>query len=143
MEKKYLIAQPPAAEKFTFLVDEITDSGNWGIAKDIDKINYNRRLFEEEINIDIEIKNAFSQKGVTFVFSFGRFIVITELRKDFKNGRMTFFDFQTSFSQSEIRKLLGDAYSDNVVEAWLDCLDDLNTNFSIFDDIALLQKPYI
>lgn len=141
MEKYYLISQPPFAEKFTFLVDDITDSKNWGMTTDLEKIKYNRKIFGEDIDVDIQIRQCLADEGTTTVFSFGRFIVIFQIRKDSKNGRMTFFDFETDLTREEIEMKLKPVYSENIVRAWFKSYDILVENFTSINDLAVLLKP--
>jgi len=141
MQKFYLVPQPPKAEKFTFLVDDITDSGNWGTTNDLEKIAYNRSLFDEDINEDIEIRQSLTDVGTTSVFNFGKFIIILELKKGNSSGCMTFFDFQTDFSRSELIDILKETYSDNIIKGYLKCHDVLVNEFTAINDLAILHKP--
>lgn len=141
MKKYYLVPQPPIAEKFTFLVDDITDIGNWGITRDLEKIAYNRNLLDEEINEDIEIRQSLTDVGTSSVFNFGKFIIILELKKGSAEGCMTFFDFQTDFSRSELINILKSTYSDNIINGYLKCHDVLVEEFTVINDLAILHKP--
>ncbi len=141
MKKYYLINQPPFAEKFTFLVDDITDNKNWGMTTDLEKIKYNRKIFGEDIDIDIQIRQCLAEKGTTAVFSFGRFIIIFEIRKDNKSGRMIFFDFETDLTKKEIETALSHTYSENIIKAWFKSYDELAKNFNSINDLAILLKP--
>jgi hypothetical protein len=143
MEKYYLINQPPIAQKFTLLVDDITESGNWGMATDVDKIKYNREVIGKDIDIDIEIRQSLAETGTTSVFSFGRFIVVLEIRKDSKKGRMSFFDFQVDLTIDEIKKSLVPVYSETIINAWFKSFYVLKENFSEINDLAEILKPEI
>ena len=141
MEKHFLVLQPPFAEKYSFLVDDISNKSNWGSTTDIDKINYNRKLLGEDFNIDIKVNLLLSEKGGTSVLPLGRFITIIQLREDENMGRMTFFDFDTSGSKTEIEQMLKTAYSENIVDAWFKVYDILKKEFQEEDDNVALLKP--
>ncbi|MFC6098359.1 hypothetical protein ACFPVY_17055 [Flavobacterium qiangtangense] len=143
MKKYYFINQPPIVKKFTLLVDDITESENWGTTTDLEKIEYNRQIFGEDIDIDVQIRQCLTDEGTTAVFSFGRFITIFQIRKDSKKGRMTFFDFQTDFTRKELEGLLQPLYSENIVKAWFKAYDVLVENFTELNDLAELYKPEI
>lgn len=142
MEKYYLIEQPPLAEKYTFLVDDISDKVNYGRATDIDKINYNRKIMGEKFNIDVKVGLLMAEsKGSTFVFDLGQFICVLELRADQKEGKMTFFDCVIDMPKSDINKMLVDAYSQNIANEWFKVQERLLANLSPETDIVRLHKP--
>jgi len=69
MKKYYIIEQPPISDKYTFLVDNISNKVNYGLTTDIEKINYTIKVIGENFNIDVKIGLLISQsKGSTFVF---------------------------------------------------------------------------
>ena len=142
MEKYYLIEQPPIAEKYTFLVDDISDKVNYGRATDIDKINYNRKLMGEKFDIDLKVGLLMAEsKGSTFVFDLGTFITVLELRADQKEGKMTFFDCVIDMPKSDINKMLVDAYSQNIANEWFKIQERLLENFPLENDTVRLHKP--
>lgn len=143
MEKYYLIKQPPLVSKFTLLVDDINESGNLGITTDLEKIEYNRKIFGEDIDIDIQIRQCLTEDGTTVVFSFGRYIVVFQIRKDSKAGKIIFYDFQTDFTRKELEDILNSFYSENIVKAWFKSYDVLIENFTEQNDLAVLHKPEI
>jgi hypothetical protein len=142
MKKHFLISQPPLTEKYSFLVDDINQFGNWGVATDIDKIEYNRNLLDDDFNIDIKIKMLFTQKGMTFVVPIGRFITIVKIRADEKEGSMTFLDFDTGYSRGAMEVILEEAgYSVSIVNDWLKYYDFMLSEFSAEQDNVVLLKP--
>jgi len=142
MKKHFLISQPPLTEKYSFLVDDINQFGNWGVATDIDKIEYNRNLLGDDFNIDIKIKMLFTQKGMTFVVPIGRFITIVKIRADEKEGSMTFLDFDTGYSRGAMEVILEEAgYSVSIVNDWLKYYDFMLSEFSAEQDNVVLLKP--
>jgi len=143
MKKYHFINQPPIVKKFTLLVDDITESENWGTTIDLEKIEYNRQIFGEDIDIDVQIRQCLTEEGTTAVFPFGRFITIFQIRKDSKKGQMTFFDFQTDFTRKELEGLLQPLYSENIVKAWFKAYDVLVENFTELNDLVGLYKPEI
>jgi len=141
MKKYYLINQPPIVENFSLLVDEIAENKNWGMTNDLDKIEYNRNLIGKDFDVDLEIRQCLSGEGTTTIFNFGRFITVFQLRKDSKKGKMTFFDFETKLTRIEIENILESAYSNNIINAWFNCYDELKKSFTEANDIVILHKP--
>ncbi len=142
MEKYYLIEQPPIAEKYTFLVDDISDKVNYGQATDIDKINYNRRLIGEKFNIDLKVGLLMAEsKGSTFVFDLGYFVTVLELRADLQEGKMTFFDCLIQMPKQGLNKILVDAYSQNIANEWFRIQERLLKKLTSETDIVRLYKP--
>ncbi len=142
MKKQFLITQPPITEKYSFLVDDINQLGNWGMTTDIDKIEYNRNLLGDDFEIDIKIKTLFTKKGITFVVPIGRFITIVKIRADEEEGSMTFFDFDIGYSRGAMEVILEEAgYSVSIIEEWLKCYDLMHSKFSSEHDNVVLFKP--
>ena len=142
MEKYYLIEQPPLAEKYTFLVDDISDKVNYGRTTDIDKINYNRKIMGEKFDIDVKVGLLMAEsKGSTFVFDLGQFICVLGLRADQKEGKMTFFDCVIDMPKNDINKMLVNAYSQNIANEWFKVQERLLADLSPETDIVRLHKP--
>ena len=141
MKKYFLIPQPPITEKFTFLVDDISEKKNWGLTEDIDKIEYNRKLLGENFNVDLKVNLLMSEKDVTNIFTLGNFITVLEMREDQKEGRMTFFDCVMDMPKDELKYMIGEVFSKNIVEEWIKFYDLLNLDFSEENDIVDLFKP--
>lgn len=141
MKKYFLVPQPPATDKYTFLVDDISNKKNWGKTTDIDKIEFNRRLLGEEINIDINVKLLFTEQGSTTVFPLGRFITVLQISKDESKGAMTFLDFDTKATRNELREMIGKQFSDNIINEWLKVYDILVLEFKPEDDCVRIEKP--
>ena len=142
MKKHFLIAQPPLASNYTFLVDEINELHNWGMATDIGKVEYNRDLLGDEFNIDLKIKLLFTKKGCTFVVPIGRFITIMKIRDDENEGSMTFFDFDVEASRGALEVMLEEVgYSVAIVNEWLKCYDLMHLEFKAENDNVVLLKP--
>ena len=142
MKKHFLVSQPPLTEKYSFLVDDINQSRNWGVTTDIDKIEYNRNLLGDDFNIDIKIKLLFTKKGMTFVVPIGRFITIVKIREDEKEGSMTFFDFDIGYSRDALELILEEAgYSVSIINDWLKYYDLMSLEFSSEQDNVVLLKP--
>jgi hypothetical protein len=142
MKKYFLIPQPPLTDKYTFLVDEINELGNWGMTTDIDKVLYNRDLFGEDFNIDIKIKLLLTKKGVTFVVPFGKFITIMKIRDDENEGTMTFFDYDVDMSRGALEIMLESVgYSAAIVNEWLKFYDLMHLEFKAESDNVVLLKP--
>jgi len=142
MKKYYLIEQPPVARKYTFLVDDISDKLNYGLATDIHKINYNLKLMGEKFNIDVKVGLLMAEsKGSTFVFDLGHFISILELRADQQEGKMAFYDCVIDIPRSELNEILVKRYSQNIATEWFKVHDRLNVNLSPETDIVQIIKP--
>lgn len=141
MKKHFLIPQPPATKKYTFLVDDINHLKNWGLATDLDKIEYNRRLLGEDFNIDLKVKLLFTDKGSTTVLPIGRFITVIQTRADENAGRMMFLDFDVRLTREEIRDNLTKTFSVNIADKWLEFYDLMRLEFTHDDDNVLLLKP--
>lgn len=142
MEKYYIIEQPPLAEKYTFLVDDISEKVNYGRTTDIDKINYNLKLMGEKFNIDVKIGLLLAEsKGSTFVFDLGHFITVLELRGDLKEGKMTFFDCLIDMPKHELNEMLANAYSQNIANEWFKLQEKLLLDLIPETNIVQLYKP--
>mgnify|MGYP000891292705 CR=1 FL=1 len=141
MKKHFIIPQPPLVEKFTFLVDNISDNRNWGKTTDIDKIEYNRRLLGEDMNIELDVNLQFTDTGMTTVLPLGRFITVLQISKDESKGSMTFFDFQTNATRDELKEMIGKVYSENLTNQWFKFYDMLLSEFKNEDDCVQLLKP--
>ncbi|MGE0079621.1 MAG: hypothetical protein AB7S48_17300 [Bacteroidales bacterium] len=141
MKKHYLVQQPPLTEKYTFLVDNISNNKNWGRTTDIDKIEYNRNLLGDDLNIDIKINLLFTEKGLTTVIPLGRFITIIQIREDENEGAMTFFDFDIEHPIEELKELISKTFSENITKEWIKVYETLKSEFKDEDDIVRLEKP--
>lgn len=134
------ILQPPFAEKFSLLVDDIGDNENFGIATDLKKIQYNLYQINEDYNVDLQIRQCLVDEGITDILNFGRFIIILQIRKDLKKGQMTFFDFDIDIPLEEILDTLRKNYSVNIVEAWVKNYEILRNEFTSKKDLVKLVK---
>lgn len=141
MEKHFIVPQPPISEKYRLLVDDMSDKRNFGFTYDINKIRYNKKIFGEEFNMDLAIKNMFTDEGITSVFPVGCFITVLQLKKDETEGKMTFFDFNIETEKTEIRSNLHGIFSQKIVNAWFHVYDILHSEFSKEDDIYELFRP--
>src|SRR5687768_16622896 len=90
MEKHFVILQPAENGRYQFLVDDISDNGQWGATTDISKIKYNLKLLEVDFNLDMQINLPLSTKGISGVVPIGRFITVIKMRKDETEGGMFF-----------------------------------------------------
>lgn len=141
MKKYFLVQQPPLSEKYRLLVDEISDNSCFGFTADLDKIKYNRELLGEEIDLELTVKTIISNNGTTAVFPLGCFITILEIRKDEKEGRMTFFDYDLGTGKEEISDLIKNQYSDKIAKEWFRIYNLLKINFTDEYDKFELIKP--
>ena len=142
MKKYFIIEQPPICEQYTFLVDDISDKKNYGLATDIDKINYNRKILGENFNIDIKVGLLMAEsKGSTFVLDLGHFICILELKADEKEGKMAFFDCVIDIPKSELNEILVKRYSQNIANEWFKIQDILLQDLKDETDIVRIYKP--
>ncbi len=135
MEKYFLILQPPNADKYRLLVDDISDNKTFGTTDDIHKVRYNRRLFGENFNMDIDIRLPLTDEGLTYVFPVGRFITILRLKKDESEGSMYFFDFNTFNDKSVIQSTLQKDFSERLLKEWFNIYDQLCSGFSDEEDV--------
>lgn len=143
MEKDfYLIPQPPLSEKFNFLVDVLAEKSEWGHTSDLKKIDYNRKLLGGDFNQDFNEKMLLATDGLTLIFPIGRYIAIFELRKDGKQGRMTFMDYRINKSREEIKSMLKERFSEGITNEWLKHYDMFQKEFTEQDDVELCEyKP--
>ena len=119
------------AKKISFLVDDINSSKNLGLATDIDKIEYNLNLLKEHFLIDIKVFNVFAEsEGTTHVFSEGQFIIVLVIKKDLKKGEMHFFDFRVNASDKELKEILKDKFSENIIREWFNIYNELKYSFT-------------
>lgn len=138
----YLIPQPPISNKFNFLVDLLEENAEWGDTSDLLKIEYNRRLLGDEFNDDFNEKMLLATDGLTLVFPLGRYITIFGLRKDEKQGRMTFLNFRINKSREDIVLMLRERFSENITNEWLKYYDKFQVDFDEEDNVALCEyKP--
>ena len=140
MKKFYLIPQPPLTQRYSLLVDDMSDKKNYGRTTDIDKIKYNQDILGKEFELEVKIKNMYSDEGITTVFPVGSFIVVLQLKKDETKGQMTFFDHVVNTSKEELRTMLLQGFSENIVDGWFQVFDALNSedrvtsdNFDLYD----------
>ena len=136
----YFIPQPPLAEKFNFLVDDIGDRLAWGRTADIAKINYNRKLLGDDFNLDLKEKMKLAKEGMTLILPIGRYITILQLRADEKQGDMTFMDYQIELTRDGIKSMLLERFSESVTNEWLKHYDRFQVAFDEEDNVVLL--PY-
>lgn len=132
MKKEYLVLQPPFAEKYTFLVDDMDKNSMCGVTTDIEKVSYNLRLLGTDFNLNREIQTALSDKGISFVYPIGRFVTIIKIRKDEKEGNMMFCDFEAGESIDSIRDMIKKSFSENIFNKWVE-----------LQDIMLEEKDFI
>ena len=142
MKKYFLIPQPPITEKFTFLVDDISEKKNWGLTIDADKIAFNRKLLGENFNIDLKVNLLMTEKGIAKIFTLGNFITVLEMREDQKEARMTFFDCVMNMPKDELKYMIGEVFSKNIVEEWIKFYDLLNLDFLEENDLVELYRPH-
>jgi hypothetical protein len=93
--------------------------------------------------MDLDIKNLLTYEGVSSVCPLGCFITILQLRKDELVGKMTFFDFDVDIEKSDIKSLLQQEFSVNIMEAWLNIYHVLKNEFRDEDDVFELVQPSI
>jgi hypothetical protein len=143
MKKKFLVTQPPNADHFTLLVDDINETATIGHTTDIEKCEYNRQVIEKlglDIDFIIQVQTAFSDKGITAVIPAGRYIAIIKASKDETKQEMFFID---STSKADFRQqnatALGGYFSDNIVNEFEKVHKVLRTNLTDEDDLVELS----
>lgn len=143
MEMYSHIPQPPKSRKFHFLVDDINETKTLAQTFNLEKIEYNFRLIDQSFRQDFEIAHAFSSSGSKDVLDIGRYIVVVSLRKDKKEGTMTFFDSSTNFTRKEIEQQLRFLfkYSDFIIDRFLTIYDLMSEGEVPFRDLAELIIP--
>ncbi|WP_430614427.1 hypothetical protein [Flavobacterium sp. JP2137] len=142
MPKRYLIIQPPLSDKYTFLVDYISENQSYGWATDIQKINYNRKILGDAFNIDVKISLLLSEaEGSTFVFGLGYFVAVLELQNDEQEGRMTFYHCLVDIVRSDLLELFSRRYSNSIAVKWLEVYDYIMQNLTPERDSVQLLKP--
>jgi hypothetical protein len=134
------ILQPPQTDKYTFLVDEISDYATYGRTRDMDKINYNRTLMGVNFNMEVGVNTALSNAGISAVLPLGRFITIFQTSRDEQLGAMTFIDYEIGMTNDQFRTLLSSAFRTDLVDACLDLLNLLKSDFTPSDDIVRLEQ---
>jgi hypothetical protein len=96
MKKTFLITQFPIADHFTLLVDELNDEKTCGVTSDVEKCIFNREIIDQiglDLNFKTLIETSFSDKGITGVFSVGRFICVFVTDKSEEKQIMFFLDY--------------------------------------------------
>lgn len=138
MKKEFIYPQPPLADYFTLLVDDLNKTATFADLADMDKIEY-IDLMGLEMNFNVQVQTALSDKGVTGVFPVGRYIMIYKSSKDETIQHMTFIDHlsKANFREQNI-KLLGGYYSENIVSAFEKVHEILRKNFRDEDDLVEL-----
>ena len=135
MKKKFILEQPPFANKFKLLVDESIDFGKVGFTTDLDKIEYNLELISKEFKESVDLHNLFTDKGITAIFPVGKYITILELKKDKTKGIMALCDFKRFENISETRNILEKEYSENIIKEWFKVYYILTSEFSEDEDL--------
>lgn len=142
MEKYYIIRQPPLAEKYTFLVDQISIKSDYGLATDIQKIDYNRYILGETFNIEVNLSLLMTEEeGSTFVFDLGYFVVILEISKDQQQGQMSFYHALVSINRNELFKLFSQRYSTEIAAKWLEVYDFIHSDLMPDRNNVQIYKP--
>jgi hypothetical protein len=143
MKKYFLVTQPPIADHFSLLVDDINETATIGHTTDIEKCEYNRQLIEImglDIDFKIQVQTAFSNKGITTVVPLGRYIAIIKASKDETKQEMFFID---SLSKANFReqneKSLDGYFSDIIVNEFERIHTLLKSDFSHGDDLVELS----
>lgn len=134
MENKFSLLQPPLVEKFTLVVDDINDKGNWGRTTDIDKIEYNFTTIGKDLSETMQLHAVMAMGRATIVSSMGRFITVTEVNKDRSAASMTFFDFDFPVASEKLRNILIEGYSVNIMNEWFAVQKVLSRHFRHDDD---------
>ncbi len=143
MKKHFIVSQPPLTSKYQMLVDDMSEKRNFGWTNDIDKIEYNKKLLGEEFNMELTIKNMFTDEGISSVFPVGAFITVLQMRKDEKEGKMTFMDYDTDMTEDELRNLLLGVFSENITNSCINVYRVLRENFTKEDDTVELLVPNV
>lgn len=143
MKKYFLVTQPPVADHFSLLVDDINETATIGHTTDIEKCEYNRQVIDSmglDIDFKLQVQTAFSDKGITTVVPLGRYISIIKASKDETKQEMFFID---SFSKADFReqnkKSLGGYFSDNIVTEFERIHTLLKSDFTDADDLVELS----
>lgn len=145
MKKHFLILQPPLADHFTLLVDELSKNETFGHTRDVDKCEYNREVMERmgmELNFKVQVKTALSDTGITVVTPLGRFIVIIRISRDESKQEMNFFD---AFSKVNFREQnsITTIFSENIVNKFEENQNNLKSFFTDEYDIVELMVPEV
>ena len=137
------IKQPPFTDKYRLLVDDMSNLGTFGVARQIDKILYNIKIIGDDFKIDQELHNVLSRKGLTSVFTLGRFIVVLKIRKDNTEGEMLFFDFEINDInlKNELFNFLKQNFSENIMNEFVKNSNMLNHFFTPEFDVFELFNP--
>jgi hypothetical protein len=142
MKKEFIFPQPPQSDCFTLLVDDLNKTKTYGDTVDIDKIEYNREILDLiglDIHLNIQIKTALSDTGITAVLPVGRYILIYKCSRDETNQYMSFVDHLSKANFRELNeKLLANHYSENIVCAFEKIHRLLKSSFTDKDNIVEL-----
>lgn len=143
MKKNFLVIQPPIAEYFTLLVDDINETETIGRTIDVEKCEYNRGIIERmgiEVDFMIQVQTALSDKGITSVVAHGRYIAIIMASKDETKQEMFFMDIFSNFSsKKQNRESLKGNFSERIVNQFEIIYLDLKSKFTDSDDIVELM----
>ncbi len=142
MEKYNFIAQPPISEKYTFLVDDISDAQDYGTTTDIQKIDYNRSVLGEAFNIEVNLSLLMTEHdGNTFVFDLGYFVVVFEISKTQKEGHMAFYHCLVDIEHKELFELFSKRYSADIAAKWIEVYDFILSDLHADRDNVQICKP--
>tara|TARA_R110002050_G_C8626208_1_gene487943 strand:+ start:52 stop:501 length:450 start_codon:yes stop_codon:yes gene_type:complete len=125
--------------KYRLFVDKISDEKNFGTTTSYDKIMYNLKLLPEEAQFDIESKLPLFNIGTTIIRPMGRFITVISLKKDERNGSMTFYDFDVDAERMGLKQLLLQIHTQKIVTDFFQVSDFLLENFTQEDDLFELS----
>ena len=139
MKGKYLYPQPPIAEKYTFLVDQLDNTHSLGITSDWNKIEYNLKMMGTEFNQRLEIGLSFLEKGMNETIDLGRYIAVVGINKNKSEGIIRFFDSKLKIERNELFKEIEFIYDKVIAESFILLYDIMVSDSSSFlDNVELL-----
>ena len=138
MKNYALPLQPPFAEKYTFLVDEIYGVGTMGIAREIEKLHYNRQILETYFRVEWNFDGK--QIGIEGLkaIPIGPFITVISIQKQHKDDVMLFLDFRDG-DFVRIENLVASIFDERVARACSNLKISLELYFSEDDDVVMLD----
>tara|TARA_R110001606_G_scaffold362484_2_gene516257 strand:+ start:638 stop:1072 length:435 start_codon:yes stop_codon:yes gene_type:complete len=139
MKGTYLYPQPPIAEKYSFLVDQLDKNHCLGITTDWNKIEYNLKMMGANFNQRLEIGLSFLEKGITETIDVGRYIAVVGINKNKSEGIIRFFDSRLKIERNELYKEIELMYDKIIAKSFILLYDMLLSNSSSFkDNVELL-----
>ncbi len=118
--------------KFKLLVDTMNEDGNFGVARDLEKIKHNTRLLDEEMGARGNRTNGQSTDYRARIFSAGRFISVVQSVETADASEMVFMD--TSLNKEIFEEYIQVRFENDVATECLKVYDEIAADVEKVND---------